>query len=198
MKKILLLTCVLMTYSFSQSIIFLGAENQKRVYIGYDYDQFLGFFVKNTVFKQDLDLQQVEINPYINYRPFPSISIRFNPYFGTRYNSDFYFAGSRFSLNWSKYHFFQFKTEAGPYYHSRNKYSTLYTTQIQTFLLPNLGLAVGVKNTPEYNLIEKRMFGGVVIKDTHSQIETTLSAPYSHKDSHLIRFNISFHHNIHL
>ena len=198
MRKILLLLSILTAYSFSQSTVFVGAENQKRVYIGYEYDHFLGFFVKNTVFKQDLDLQQVEFNPYIKCRPFPSLSFKVNPYFGTRYDSDFYYAGSRFSLDWSKYRFFQFKTEAGPYYHSRNKYSTLYTTQIQTFLLPSLGLAAGVKNTPEYNLVEKRMFGGIVIKDTHSQIETTLSAPYNHKDSHLIRFNISFHHDIHL
>lgn len=198
MKKAALFIILLGISAFAQNSLFFGAENQRRVYLGYEHNQLFGFFIKNSIFKQDVDLQQVEFNPYVNYNHSPALSFRVNPYFGMRYDTDFYYLGSRFSMDWSRFRFFQLKTEISPHYHSRHKYTTLYESQIQSFILPSVGLALGAKNKPEYNLVEKRIFGGLVFKDAHTQIEATISTPYNLEDTHLTRFNISFHHALDL
>ncbi len=198
MRKFLFLIILVAAFSWAQSTFFLGAENQHRVYIGYEHKQFIGLFVKNTLFKQDLNLQQIEFNPYINLGYSPSLSFKVNPYFGMRYDSDFYYLGAHLSMDWSNYQYFQLKTEISPYFHKRTKYATIYTSQIQSFILPSIGLVLGAKNNPEYNLIEERMFGGLIIRDTQSLIEATISTPYKLEETHLTRFNISFHHAINL
>lgn len=198
MRKLLLLLIISTTCIFAQSKIFLGAECLKRVYIGYVHNQFFGLFIKHSIFKQDLDLQQVEFNPYMNYSFSQALSFRINPYFGMRYDTDFYYLGARFSADWTRFRYFQLKTEFSPHYHSRDGYTTLFESQIRSFILPSVGLALGAKNKPEYNRVEKRIFGGLVIKDSHSQIEATISTPYNLDDTQLTRFNISFQHAIDL
>ena len=198
MRKLLLLLIISTTCIFAQSKIFLGAECLKRVYIGYVHNQFFGLFIKHSIFKQDLDLQQVEFNPYMNFSFSQMLSFRINPFFGTRYGTDFYYLGSRISMDWTRFRHFQLRAEFSPYYHSKNKYSTLFESQIRSFILPSVGIVLGAKNKPEYNLVEKRLFGGLVFKDTHSQIEATMSTPYNLDDTHLTRFNISFQHEIDL
>ncbi len=198
MRKFVVLIAILVTSLMAHPRIFLGAENQKRVYIGYEHNRTFGFFIKNTVFKQDLELQQVEINPYVHLNFSPTLSLGINPFFGTRYDSDFYYFGSRFSVDWFRFQYFQLKMELDPYYHSREKYATLYETQIRSFIFPSVGIVAGARNIPEYNQIDERAFGGLIIRDSHSEITTTITVPYHFDDSHLIRFNISFIHTIDL
>ena len=198
MKKIVLFIILLGVSAFAQHSLFFGVEDQRRAYLGYEYKQTFGFFIKNSIFKQDVELQQVEFNPYVNYNFSPALSFRINPYFGMRFDTDFYYLGSWFTMDWSRFRYFQLKTEFSPYYHSRHKYTTLYESQVRSFILPSVGIVLGAKHRPEYNLVEKRIFGGLVFKDAHTQIEATISTPYNLDDTHLTRFNISFRHAIDL
>lgn len=198
MRKFILLIAILATSLLAQSSLLLGAENQKRAYIGYEHNHAFGFFIKNTVFKQDLDLQQVEFNPYARFNYSPTLSFKVNPFYGMRYDADFYYLGSRFLMDWSRFQYLQLKLEITPYYHNRGKYATLYKSQVQSFILPSVGIVAGAKNIPEYNQIEERFFGGLIIRDSHSEITSTISIPDHFENTHLIRFNISFIHSVDL
>ena len=193
MKKIFFLMFALATSLFAaESQYFMGFENSKYGFVGFEHDDKWGLAVENSVFVEYIEFQYIRLNLFYRFNLPLEVSGFYTLYMGMRYNRDYFDAGSILYLQrdfWGNR--ISIRGAFQPSYDSDIKRQYGYLGEGRIRILSDVGLIVGVKNIAEYRENEQRLYGGVFFDAQHLQVRPEISIPTNMKMS-VTRVSVSF------